>query len=142
MSFRKGMRSPPLSFPSSLSPPLSKFSCFYIGQGQTKAVTRVLSVSVNIIIWVLAVVLFLLVLHHNFLSLSSLLKNDISGMAGSLYLTNSVLLSVVKDLEVPGPNTHTHTHTHKSSLTSAGGTVGQRGKGYLQKGGREHLEFY
>jgi hypothetical protein len=97
---------------------------------------------VNIIIWVLAVVLFLLVLHHNFLSLSSLLKNDISGMAGSLYLTNSVLLSVVKDLEVPGPNTHTHTHTHKSSLTSAGGTVGQRGKGYLQKGGREHLEFY
>lgn len=33
---------------------------------------------VNIIIWVLAVVLFLLVLHHNFLSLSSLLKNDIS----------------------------------------------------------------
>ncbi|XP_052046020.1 glycosyltransferase 8 domain-containing protein 1 isoform X3 [Apodemus sylvaticus] len=33
---------------------------------------------VNIIIWVLAVVLFLLVLHHNFLSLSSLLKNDVS----------------------------------------------------------------
>ncbi|GAB1298676.1 Glycosyltransferase 8 domain-containing protein 1 [Apodemus speciosus] len=33
---------------------------------------------VNIIIWVLAVVLFLLVLHHNFLSLSSLLKNEVS----------------------------------------------------------------
>lgn len=33
---------------------------------------------VNIVIWVLAVVLFLLVLHHNFLSLSSLLRNEVS----------------------------------------------------------------
>lgn len=33
---------------------------------------------VTIIIWALAVILFLLALHHNFLSLSSLLRNDVS----------------------------------------------------------------
>lgn len=33
---------------------------------------------VNIIILVLAVALFLLILHHNFLGLSSLLRNDVS----------------------------------------------------------------
>ena len=38
------------------------------------------SVSVNIVILVLAVVFFVLVLHHNFLGLSSLLKNEVSGM--------------------------------------------------------------
>lgn len=37
------------------------------------------SVSVNIIILVLAVILFLLVLHHNFLSLNNLLRNEVTG---------------------------------------------------------------
>lgn len=39
-----------------------------------------LFVSVNVIILVLAVALFLLILHHNFLGLSSLLRNEVSGM--------------------------------------------------------------
>lgn len=55
-----------------------------------------LCVSVNIVILVLAVALFLLVLHHNFLGLSSLLRNEVSGM-GTL---TSALLSV-KSLEFP-----------------------------------------
>lgn len=51
-------------------------------------------VSVNIVILVLAVALFLLVLHHNFLGLSSLLRNEISGMGS---FTNT--LALVEDLE-------------------------------------------
>ena len=55
-----------------------------------------LCVSVNIVILVLAVALFLLVLHHNFLGLSSLLRNEVSGMGT---LTKALL--PVKDLEFP-----------------------------------------
>jgi len=51
---------------------------------------------VNIIVLVLAAVLFLLVLHHNFLGLSSLLRNEVSGMGA---LTNA--LASVEDPEFP-----------------------------------------
>lgn len=53
-------------------------------------------VSVNIIILVLAVALFLLILHHNFLSLSSLLRNEVSGMG-----TLTDALASFEDLEFP-----------------------------------------
>ena len=80
MSFRKGMFS------------LSPNSIAFIHRSKPRDVMQVSSVSVSIIIWVLAVVLFLLVLHHNFLSLSSLLRNDVTGMGT---FTDSTLLSVV-----------------------------------------------
>lgn len=55
-----------------------------------------LCISVNIIILILAVALFLLVLYHNFLGLSSLLRNEVSGMET---LTDALIS--VEDLEFP-----------------------------------------
>lgn len=80
MSFRKGMFS------------LSPNSIAFIPRAKPRDVMQVPSVLVSIIIWVLAAVLFLLVLHHKFLSLSSLLRNDVTGMG---IFTYSALLSVV-----------------------------------------------
>ena len=72
-------------------------SYLLLGQKVKKCnVGFLLCVSVNIIILVLAVALFLLVLHHNFLGLSSLLRNEVSG-TGTL---TTALLSV-KNLEFP-----------------------------------------
>ena len=74
-------------------------SYLLLGQKVKKCnVGFLLCVSVNIIILVLAVALFLLVLHHNFLGLSSLLRNEVSG-TGTL---TTALLSV-KNLEFPEP---------------------------------------
>ncbi|KAK7819773.1 hypothetical protein U0070_012379 [Myodes glareolus] len=66
MSFRKGMFS------------FSPNSIAFIPRPKPRDVMQVPSLSVSIIIWVLAAVLFLLVLHHNFLSLSSVLRNDVT----------------------------------------------------------------
>lgn len=84
MSFRKGMLF------------LQVMLFLYLVKRSRDVMQAFPSVSVNIIILVLAVALFLLVLHHNFLGLSSLLKNEVSGMGT---LTNA--LASVEDLEFP-----------------------------------------
>lgn len=84
MSFRKGMFFLQLCYVT-------------LGQKVKRCnVCFLLCVSVNIIILVVAVALFLLVLHHNFLSLNSLLRNEVSGMG-----TLTDALASVEDLELP-----------------------------------------
>lgn len=67
-----------------------------------------LSISVNIFILVFAVVIFLLVLHHNILGLSDLLKRELSGMVGhkfscDVYNNSKQKLFPIRNIFCAGP---------------------------------------